>query len=286
MDNDFYTEYIMERINITNNDKDFIGKETLWNDFKAWYSSNKSKFNYKYLHVISSTKIKVMQDLMDEFMSERGLDLGDDEPYHIKINKKTGFFQIEEFSDNLSELIAPDLKPSADMALKQKSMYKTMSDKYPKADTIPASLNRYYVQKEYVALNKDAHEWLSKFMDARSYYSTVIQPLRKSVQHIIHNIGGKKYVFLLTPAGREIEKQARITKDNAFLSTEELIGHPINSQISAYEVFSVKVGDTPGTLHNVSVEPATHINGLLQYYAQKKGLLGASRRRTRRIKTH
>jgi hypothetical protein len=258
-------------------------------DFKPWYSSNKSKFNYKYLHVISSTKIKVMQDLMDEFMSERGLDLGDDEPYHLKVNKKTGFFQIEEFSNNLSELIAPDLKPTADMVLKQKSMYKTMSDKYPKADTIPASLNRYYVQREYVALNKDALEWLTKFMDARSYYSTVIQPLRKSVQHTIHKIDGKKYVFLPTPAGREIEKQARITKDNAFLSAEELTGHPINSQISAYEVFSVSAGtsDTPGTLHNVSVEPATHINGLLQYYAQKKGSIGASRRKTRRKKkTH
>jgi hypothetical protein len=119
-------------------------------------------------------------------------------------------------------------------------------------------------------------------MDARSYYSTVIQPLRKSVQHTIHKIDGKKYVFLPTPAGREIEKQARITKDNAFLSAEELTGHPINSQISAYEVFSVSAGtsDTPGTLHNVSVEPATHINGLLQYYAQKNGSIGASRRKS------
>jgi P4 family phage/plasmid primase-like protien len=39
MENDFYTEYIMERITITTNPKNIIGKETLWEDFKAWYKS-------------------------------------------------------------------------------------------------------------------------------------------------------------------------------------------------------------------------------------------------------
>jgi hypothetical protein len=109
-------------------------------DFKPWYSSNKSKFNYNYLHVIptpssvdmqnewdnhviSSTNLKVMKDLMDEFMSEGGLDLGDDQPYHLKVNKKTGFFQIEELSDNRSELIAPNLKPTADMVFTQATLY-------------------------------------------------------------------------------------------------------------------------------------------------------------------
>ena len=58
-------------------------------------------------------------------MSEGGLDLGDGNPYHLKVNKKTGFFQIEEFSNNLSELIAPNLaiKPTADMIFTQASLY-------------------------------------------------------------------------------------------------------------------------------------------------------------------
>jgi hypothetical protein len=111
-------------------------------DFKQWYSSNKSEFNYNYLHVIptpssvdmqnewdnhviSSTNLKVMKNLMDKFMSEGGLDLGDGNPYHLKVNKKTGFFQIEQFSNNLSELIAPNLaiKPTADMVFTQASLY-------------------------------------------------------------------------------------------------------------------------------------------------------------------
>lgn len=42
MENDFYTEYIMDRIGVTTNDKDTIGRESIWEDFKAWY-----KFNYE-----------------------------------------------------------------------------------------------------------------------------------------------------------------------------------------------------------------------------------------------
>ena len=257
-------------------------------DFKPWYSSNKSKFNYNYLHVMKKDTDKV-RALMDDFMSERGLDLGDDEPYHLKINKKTGFFQIEEFSDNRSELIAPDLSqiPTGDLVLKQKSLYKTISDKYPKADTVPGRLTRY--RSHHIGLDGGAHRWLTRFTDSSFYYSTVIEPLRPSrPNNATYHIDGKKYIFLPTPAGREIEKQARITKDKAFLSAEPIVGHPINSQISAYEIFPVNAGasDTPATLYNASDAPATHINGFLQYYAQKKGLLGASRRRTRRIKTH
>ena len=37
MENDFYTEYIMDRISVTTNSKDMIGGETLWEDFKVWY---------------------------------------------------------------------------------------------------------------------------------------------------------------------------------------------------------------------------------------------------------
>ena len=37
MENDFYTEFITERITITNNSTDTIGKEDLWEEFKEWY---------------------------------------------------------------------------------------------------------------------------------------------------------------------------------------------------------------------------------------------------------
>lgn len=76
-------------------------------DFKTWYKQNKSGLNYNYLHVMDNDFPKI-QGLMDDFMSEGGLDLGDEEPYHLKINKKNGFFQIVEFSNNHEDLIAPD----------------------------------------------------------------------------------------------------------------------------------------------------------------------------------
>jgi hypothetical protein len=76
-------------------------------DFKPWYHANKGNFNYNYLHVMSND-YKPIQDLMDTFMSEGGLDLGDSQPYHLKMNKKNGLFQIVEFSNNHDDLIAPD----------------------------------------------------------------------------------------------------------------------------------------------------------------------------------
>jgi hypothetical protein len=76
-------------------------------DFKTWYSQNKSEFNYIYLHVMDNDFPKI-QALMDAFMSEGGLDLGDDHPYHLKMNRKNGMFQIVEFSNNQTDLIAPD----------------------------------------------------------------------------------------------------------------------------------------------------------------------------------
>ena len=90
-------------------------------DFQPWYRANRNGFNYTYLHVMQYNPSSV-QALMDEFMSDDGLDLGDDEPYHLKLNKKTGFFQIVEFSNNQSELISPNLavNPGADMVLTQK----------------------------------------------------------------------------------------------------------------------------------------------------------------------
>jgi hypothetical protein len=76
-------------------------------DFKTWYKQNKADFNYIYLHVMENDFSKI-KDLMDDFMSEGGLDLGDEEPYHLKMNKKNGLFQIVEFSNNHADLIAPD----------------------------------------------------------------------------------------------------------------------------------------------------------------------------------
>ena len=76
-------------------------------DFKTWYKQNKSDLNYNYLHVMDNDHPKI-QGLMDDFMSEGGLDLGDEEPYHLKMNRKNVLFQIVEFSNNHADLIAPD----------------------------------------------------------------------------------------------------------------------------------------------------------------------------------
>ena len=77
-------------------------------DFEPWYRQHKGDFNYIYLHVMENNTSSI-QALMDEFMSDSGLDLGDETPYHMKLNKKTGFFQIDELSNNQSELISPNL---------------------------------------------------------------------------------------------------------------------------------------------------------------------------------
>jgi hypothetical protein len=38
-ENDFYTEYINDRITVTTNTKDIIGQDTMWEDFRAWFKS-------------------------------------------------------------------------------------------------------------------------------------------------------------------------------------------------------------------------------------------------------
>ena len=76
-------------------------------DFKPWYTQNKSKLNFIYLHVMKNDP-PAIQNMMDDFLSKGGLDLGDDEPYHLKMNKKNGLFQIVEFSNNHADLIYPD----------------------------------------------------------------------------------------------------------------------------------------------------------------------------------
>jgi len=40
MENDFYTEFITDRIIITNNSNDTIGRDNLWEEFKDWYKKN------------------------------------------------------------------------------------------------------------------------------------------------------------------------------------------------------------------------------------------------------
>jgi hypothetical protein len=253
-------------------------------DFKPWYRVNKSRFNYIYLHVMWSEP-KGLQALMDDFMSEDGLDLGDDEPYHLKVNKKTGFFQIEEFSNNHSELLSPSssLQPTADMVLKQKNIYKVLSDKYPKTDTVPSVVTRYFFARDHVGFGGPGHDWLTKFIDKPMSQRVVSIPPRKDTERSIYHIDNKQYVFTLTPIGREILERSAKAGDHSVLSEQGVTGHPLNAQISAYELIGA---ENYYGIPKVSNTPARHINGLMQYYAQKNGLLGASRRRTRRIKTH
>jgi P4 family phage/plasmid primase-like protien len=40
MENDFYTEYLMDRVIQTDNVKDTISKETLWEAFRSWFKTN------------------------------------------------------------------------------------------------------------------------------------------------------------------------------------------------------------------------------------------------------
>ena len=40
MENDFYTEFITDKIIITNNSNDTIGRDNLWEEFKDWYKKN------------------------------------------------------------------------------------------------------------------------------------------------------------------------------------------------------------------------------------------------------
>ena len=252
-------------------------------DFRPWYRENKSNFNYIYLHVMK-TDTDSIQGLMDDFMSDGGLDLGDDQPYHLKLNTKTGFFQIDEFSNNQSELISPNLAalPTADMVLKQKDIYRTISDKYL-ADTIPFMLNTYYTEQGIVEnpgnveLTEGALRELEKFAGGKPGRRYVRTGLGRPVSHLVYPIDNKYYVFLATPAGMEIVKQATLNNDKSFFTSRRFLQkHPINHNISAYEVINDK------GIHIPSEQPATHINGILQYYAQRKGLLGASRRRTLR----
>ena len=251
-------------------------------DFEAWYRANKSKFNYNYIHIFNNEEMSTSQELMDQFLSEKGLDLGDDEPYHLKINKKTGFFQIVELSSNLEELISPDfksIKKSPDLMLSQKNIYKNFSDKYPKADTIPASLNAYVRSGDEVVINPDAKKWLKQFTDDPDNVNMVLikTPGKKYRRILGYLINGKMYDFFLTPKGRDILTQ-EYNKDFKLRETR-FENHPINAEVSAYLINPPNAGEDHAEVTNI---PAPEINGLLVHYAKKKGLLGASRRRTLR----
>jgi hypothetical protein len=232
-----------------------------------------------------SSKSESVQQMMDAFMSDDGLDLGDIEPYHVKVNKKTGFFQIEEFSHNLSELIAPNLSllSIGDMVLAQKNIYKERKtfDTFPKADTIPKQINTYYTKQDFelqpdsVELFHRAKEWLSTFSDKHVSLEIVSIPLRNDIERHVYHLNNKRYVFLPNPVGREIEKQASINNDKSFFTSRGFLEkHPINSQISAYELMAVDGKNVPSDI------PATQINGMLHYYLEHEDsntLTGASR---------
>lgn len=265
-----------------------VGKQEQITDFKAWYSANKSKFNYNYLHIFKSTDITVTQNLMDEFLSKKGLDLGDEEPYHLKMNKKTGFFQVVELSNNLEELISPDfksIKKSPDLVLTRKNIYKLtgpkfLSDKYPKADTIPGSLNDYNKSRHEVRINYTADDWLRRFTDNPKHKRNLEVKKGPLYIELVDNylINGKTYGFFLTPKGEDMLKEDMKTNPSAFdwITTRN---RPFNNYVSAYLINPPKPGESYAEVTNI---PAPEINGLLVHYAKKKGSLGASRRRTLR----
>ena len=123
------------------------------------------------------------------------------------------------------------------------------------------------------------------FLDMKSYIKIAIIVICIFIPMELYNdyfskINNKKYGFLLTPAGENIKTKALATKAVTLQSTVK--GHPMNYQISAYELNpTTSLSYETYTIIDRNA-PARDINGLLQHYAQKKGLLGASRRRTRR----
>ena len=157
-----------------------------------------------------------------------------------------------------------------------------MSDKYPKADTIPGNLNSYDMLAEVVKIDDGALDWLKSFIDSGKYFLPGTIYGYGDAAYIdtrIFNINNKKYAFFLTPAGENIKIRALATKA---VTLESIVkGHPMNYQISAYELKPVPMHYQTYNIIDRNA-PARDINGLLQHYAQKKGLLGASRRRTRR----
>jgi hypothetical protein len=42
-ENDHFTEYIMDKVSVTENIKDVINKDTLWDDFRIWYKNGRDQ---------------------------------------------------------------------------------------------------------------------------------------------------------------------------------------------------------------------------------------------------
>ena len=271
-------------------------------DFEPWYRANKNDFNYNYLHVMEYNPSSV-QALMDEFMSERGLDLGDEAPYHMKLNKKTGFFQIDEFSNNQSELISPDLavNPTADMVFTRADIYDKTAHPTPHSsskpippitlvnsnpNTAPAILTVYNKNTKTVEFVDEFVEMLSVFLNkkVRVKPATIKGENGEPTTIDMYIIYNKPYTFALTPAGKEIERHAYETKDEKFLpdAPAGVTGHPINGEIAGYEVTFKKDPDNPNIRAIVSDTPSTDMSKTLTHLAYSEGLIGASRRRTRR----
>jgi hypothetical protein len=273
-------------------------------DFEPWYREHKGDFNYIYLHVMENNTSSI-QALMDEFMSDDGLDLGDETPYHMKLNKKTGFFQIDELSNNQSELISPKLAliPTADMVFTRADIYDKSVPSFPadiqlivpesivksKPTTVPASLTVYNKNTKAVQFRDGFVEMLSEFVNKKVHVKrTTIKGDNGGPTDIDrYLINSTPYIFKLTPAGKEIERRAYETNDEKFLpdAPADVTGHPINAEISAYEFTSQKDPDNPSIKGIVSDTPSIDMNNTLTQLAYTEGLLGGSRRPTLRRTT-
>ena len=273
-------------------------------DFKPWYRKNKRKFNYNYLRIMSSEPGSVKQ-MMDAFMSDGGLDFGDIEPYHMKLNKKTGFFQIEEFSHNLSELISPNIavSPEADLVLTRADIYDKSVPSFPadikliapesivksKPTTVPASLTVYNKNTKAVQFRDGFVEMLSEFLNKKVHVkrTTIKGDNGEPTDIDRYLINSSPYIFALSPAGKEIERRAYETNDEKFLpdAPADVTGHPINAEISAYGFTSQKDPDNPSIKGIVSDTPSINMNNTLTQLAYTEGLLGGSRRPTLRRTT-
>jgi hypothetical protein len=153
----------------------------------------------------------------------------------------------------------------------------------PASLTVYASLSRNYNSglagetimdiQEVVTLNREALAFLKSVSSSVAYMTLQNgdeEDYLGDAPQAVFTINDKHYIFWLTP-------QAGLsgTEEDVEYTT-----HPVNSQISAYEVTVAEQAFVPANR-----QPARAINALLADYLAKK--TGASRRRTfRRARTH
>ncbi len=219
-------------------------------DFESWYTENKPNFNYHYIHGMRNDRVELMK-FMDKLLSNEG-------PFLLKMNKTNGFFQIEELSDNVSDLITPDLTfiPST---LTKGKLYKQIKSEYGLADTVPAELTKYTKSGPDIEidLTSGAKKYLSDFVDEPIRYHGFFQPENNGGD--VYLIKNKAYIFWVTP------ESASVTSPN---DGETYTDHPINNYISAYEIEKPQVSN--GRIHlSTNRQPAREINGLMQHYLEK-----------------